>query len=248
MNLRVKCHILTALLITRGITLAGTGEKLQQLKVGDDVYTNVTVTMVTATDISFNHSRGMVTAKLKNVDPAMQQHFGFDPVKAKHAEQVQAKNNAQFQAALATSTPRSSASAGSPPEPGTSTPDLVWGTDLPAALERAKAENRYVLILFDGSDWCPASEWVRVNYLNKEDFKAYARGKLELVLVDFPQHHEQSTELKMANAQLSDEYGIHYYPTFILLNADRKKLGGTLGTNQANPKAFIAKLEGFIAR
>src|SRR6266404_7824911 len=67
-------------------------EQFPTLKVGTQVYANVKVTSVTATDIYFSHSRGMGNAKLKDLDAAMQKHFHFDPAKAaaKQAEQAQA--------------------------------------------------------------------------------------------------------------------------------------------------------------
>ena len=61
-------------------------EQFPVLKVGgDEVYSNVTVTSVSATDIYFTHANGIGNAKIKNLDPALQQHFHFDPAKAKAA-------------------------------------------------------------------------------------------------------------------------------------------------------------------
>lgn len=89
-------------------------EKLPVLKVGGDVYTNVTVTSVTATDIYFTHAKGMGNAKLKNLDPQFQKHFGFDAGKAALAEQKQRAGNALFRAELLSknvTAPRPSAEA-----------------------------------------------------------------------------------------------------------------------------------------
>jgi hypothetical protein len=58
-------------------SLAIADERLPVLRVGGDVYSNVTVTSVTATDIYFTHSRGMGNAKLRNLDSALQKHFGY---------------------------------------------------------------------------------------------------------------------------------------------------------------------------
>jgi len=67
--------------------------KLATLKVGDDIYTNVTITSATATDIYFSHSRGMGNAKLKNLGPELQKQFHFDPTKAAQTEREQAAAN-----------------------------------------------------------------------------------------------------------------------------------------------------------
>jgi len=71
-------------------------EKLPVLKVGTEVYSNVTVTSVSETEIFFTHSRGMGNAKLKNLDPAMQQHFHYDAGKANAIEQKRKEANAKF--------------------------------------------------------------------------------------------------------------------------------------------------------
>ena len=56
-------------------------EKLPSLKVGSQTYSNVTVTKVSATDVFFISSRGMGNAKLKDLDPALQEHFHYAPAR-----------------------------------------------------------------------------------------------------------------------------------------------------------------------
>jgi thiol-disulfide isomerase/thioredoxin len=75
---------------------AFTEEQFPTLKVGPETYTRVTVTSVTATDLYFTHSRGMGTAKLKDLEPALQQHFHFDPAKAAARQAEQAQGNALY--------------------------------------------------------------------------------------------------------------------------------------------------------
>src|SRR6266852_4195700 len=84
--------VLFARIILVASALRADDEQLANLKVGTQIYNNVKVTSVTSTDIYFSHSRGMGNAKLKDLDPAMQKHFHFDPPKAaaKQAEQAQA--------------------------------------------------------------------------------------------------------------------------------------------------------------
>lgn len=70
-------------------------EKLPTLRVGSDTYSNVTVTKVTATNIFFISNQGLTNAALKNLDPAWQKHFHFDPAKAT-AEPKPKAGNAQY--------------------------------------------------------------------------------------------------------------------------------------------------------
>jgi hypothetical protein len=77
-------------------------EVLPMLRVGTDVYSNVTITAVTPTDIYFTSEKGMGNAKLKNLDPALQQHFKFDAAKVAAADAAEKKEMAaKSQAAIA---------------------------------------------------------------------------------------------------------------------------------------------------
>ena len=80
--------------------LLADGEKLATLKAGSEVYTDVTVTSVTATDIYFSHSRGLGNAKLKSLDPELQQRFHFNPEAAAEKERLQLDAHARYTQAL----------------------------------------------------------------------------------------------------------------------------------------------------
>lgn len=76
-------------------------ETLPELKVGDEVYRNVTVTSVSATDVYFSFSGGMGNAKLKNLDAGLQRHFHYNAAAAGEIERKQHEANAQFREELA---------------------------------------------------------------------------------------------------------------------------------------------------
>jgi cytochrome c biogenesis protein CcmG/thiol:disulfide interchange protein DsbE len=70
-----------ALLTLAHTACAAVDEFLPTLKIGNHVYTNVTVTTVTATDICFVYPHGIGNAKLKDLEPALQKQFHYDPTK-----------------------------------------------------------------------------------------------------------------------------------------------------------------------
>jgi thiol-disulfide isomerase/thioredoxin len=92
--MRVGVFILLGLITW--VASARADEKLPMLKVGINVYSNVTVTTITPTDIYFIHSSGMGNAKLKQLSPELQKHFGYDAKQASEAEGKQAQANAQY--------------------------------------------------------------------------------------------------------------------------------------------------------
>lgn len=122
---------------------------------------------------------------------------------------------------------------------------LAWQTDLPKALEQAKAENKIVLLDFTGSDWCGWCMKFDKEVFATSQFTQYADTNLVLVQLDYPRGKSQSAELKKANAELKVKYQIEGYPTFVVLDKDGKEIGRQVGYSAGGPKAFIAKLEGY---
>jgi hypothetical protein len=85
----------------------------------------------------------MANVKLSKLDPALQKHFGYNPTKAGEVEQKQAAANVQYHVqAINQLVPRPPAdeSAAQPASTGQAS-ESSWGTDLPAALNRARSEN-----------------------------------------------------------------------------------------------------------
>jgi len=81
------------------------GDFLPTLKVGSEVYSNVTVTSFTATDIYFKHAQGLGNAKLKNLAPEEQKHFRFDATKSHAVELQQAVASQRYLQELAARKP-----------------------------------------------------------------------------------------------------------------------------------------------
>jgi protein disulfide-isomerase len=122
--------------------------------------------------------------------------------------------------------------------------ELQWMTDLPKAQEKAKAENKLVLMDFTGSDWCPWCVKLNKEVFSTPEFIEYANKNLVPVEVDFPNKKKQPAELKAANKALQKKFEIKGYPTVVVLDADGNKVGET-GYEPGGPKAFIAQLEKF---
>ena len=243
--MRAKGFIVFSLIVA--VWVARASEKLPVLKAGSEVYSNVAVTTVTATDIYFTHARGMANVKLSQLDPALQKHFGYNPTQASEVEQKQAAANAQYRIqAINQPSSRPPADEGTA-QPSSAGPasELSWGPDLPTALNRARSENKMVLLDFTGSDWCGWCIKFDHDVLSTDKFAGYAKSKLVLVKLDFPRHKEQDAALKQSNEQLSKRFGVDGFPSFVLLNSAGRELGRQTGYLRGGPDAFIAELDGF---
>jgi thioredoxin-related protein len=121
--------------------------------------------------------------------------------------------------------------------------DLTWLTDVPKAEQQAKAGNKLVLLDFTGSDWCGWCMKLDKDTFEQTEFEDYAAKNLVLVQLDYPQHKEQSDDLKSANAALAKKYEIDGYPTLIALKPDGTVAWKQVGYLEGGPKALIAQLD-----
>lgn len=117
-----------------------------------------------------------------------------------------------------------------------------WLTDLNAALGKARAENKIVLINFTGSDWCGWCIRLKREVFATPAFDSFASNNLVLVEVDFPRGKSLPAAQQRANQALAERFGISGYPTLVVLGSDGKELG-RLGYEPGGPRNFIASLE-----
>jgi thiol-disulfide isomerase/thioredoxin len=115
-SMKLTCLLAAGFLASATLLLAD-DEHFALLKVGEEVYTNVTVTSATATDIYFTHSRGIGNAKLKNLEPELQQHFHYNAAKAAAKQSQQAQGNALYRQALLAAPPAHQPQVGAAPQP-----------------------------------------------------------------------------------------------------------------------------------
>ena len=117
-----------------------------------------------------------------------------------------------------------------------------WMTDWKAAQERAKAENKPILIDFSGSDWCGWCIKLDQEVFSKAEFQKWAQDHVIPFLADFPRQSSQSEAEKMQNKALAEAYGIRGFPTVLLVRADGTVIART-GYQAGGPEKYIAHLE-----
>ncbi len=123
--------------------------------------------------------------------------------------------------------------------------DLNWQDNLETALQKAKQENKAVLVNFTGSDWCIWCKRLTEEVFAKDEFENYANDNLILVRLDFPRDIEQSTETKMYNNNLAQRFGVQGFPT-ILLFSPTGKLVLTTGYQPGGPANYVNHLKSYL--
>ena len=124
----------------------------------------------------------------------------------------------------------------------TSTPQ-GFTDNLDEALKSAKANKRYVVVVFSGSDWCVWCEKLEKEILSTETFRKGAVGRYELVYIDNPRNKDLLSEHgKENNRKLTSKYDVHGFPTVLVLDADGKKVA-EMGYDDGGPAKYLEKLE-----
>ena len=123
--------------------------------------------------------------------------------------------------------------------------NLDWQDNLETALQKAKEENKAVLVNFTGSDWCIWCQRLSNEVFSKNEFEDYADENLILVRLDFPKNIEQSAETKMYNSQLAQRYGVQGFPTILLFNSQGKMVLQT-GYQPGGPVSYVNYLKSYL--
>ena len=118
-----------------------------------------------------------------------------------------------------------------------------WLNDYKRAQQEAKANNKFLLLDFTGSDWCGWCKKLDKEILSQSQFKDYARENLVLLEVDFPRAKPQNAEVRKQNQELAQQYQVEGFPTIVVLNGDGQKLWQFDGYFPDGLAAFIEQLQ-----
>jgi protein disulfide-isomerase len=119
---------------------------------------------------------------------------------------------------------------------------LDWMTDPNAAADRARAESKFILLDFTGSDWCIWCKRLKAEVFDQPDFSTFVQANLVLVEVDFP-HDKPLTPIQQTiNQQLAATYKITGYPTIVIVNTMGQEIGRT-GYVPGGPREFLETID-----
>lgn len=131
---------------------------------------------------------------------------------------------------------------------GASAQDGAWSTDYPASVAAATKAGKPLLLDFTGSDWCGWCIKLRKEVFDTPAFAAWAKDRVVLVEIDFPNGKPQSDAVKRQNEELQQRFRIEGYPTIILLDPTGKKVLGQMGYQQGGPAPWTAAADEIIGK
>jgi len=123
-----------------------------------------------------------------------------------------------------------------------------WQTDFNQATAEANAQNKPIVLVFSGSDWCAPCIKLDKNIWQSETFKEYAAKNYILERADFPKkkQNELTAELKKHNQELAEKYNQEgIFPLVVVLDSKGKILGKTTYKN-VSPNEYIEILNSFL--
>ncbi|MBO0321929.1 thioredoxin family protein [Muricauda sp. CAU 1633] len=124
-----------------------------------------------------------------------------------------------------------------------------WQDNFNDAVDLAIQEDKPIVLVFSGSDWCAPCIRLKRNILDSDEFKSYAFSHYVLYNADFPRKKKnQLPEDKTAvNKTLAEKYNPKgYFPLVVVLDKNQSVLGKTGFNVRATPEKYIAVLNDFV--
>ena len=118
------------------------------------------------------------------------------------------------------------------------TPNDGFITDMEAAVEEAKEQDKDILLLFTGSDWCPPCKMLEGEVFSQQEFLDGVSEEFVLVTLDFPKNKQLAPELKEQNDSMAAKFSITSYPTVIMVDQDLKPFAFS-GYRSGGPENYI---------
>ena len=120
-----------------------------------------------------------------------------------------------------------------------------WQTNFDTAKKIARAENRPIILVFQGSDWCAPCIKLDREVFSTEIFKLFAKDHYVMLKADFPKRKKNTLPEAQQNHNnaLAEKYNKRgIFPFVVVLDKDGKVLGET-GYIKSSPSEYIAHLE-----
>lgn len=122
-----------------------------------------------------------------------------------------------------------------------------WILDFEKAKQIAKENDRNIILVFSGSDWCAPCIKLEKTIWDSEIFQNSANGHFVMLRADFPKkkRNKLPTEQADKNKELADIYNKSgAFPLVVVMDKNGKVLGKT-GFKKINPQEYFKLLTTF---
>ena len=122
---------------------------------------------------------------------------------------------------------------------------ITWQTNFEEAKTIAKEQDKQILMVFAGSDWCAPCIKLKKKILVTETFQAFEKEKLIVLYIDFPKRKKNrlSKEMTKQNEALAEQYNRSGVFPNVLLVDDIGTVIKPIKYNGQSPQDFIKEIE-----
>ncbi|MBK1876271.1 thioredoxin family protein [Pelagicoccus mobilis] len=121
--------------------------------------------------------------------------------------------------------------------------DSLWQTNYETALSQAKAEDKLVLLLFTGSDWCHWCQKLERELFADEQIRAELPQLAIPVRLDFPRRNSIPPQQARHNRVLQEKFKIKDFPTVIILDPVTTNPILTHNYTSQSPSVYLKAIE-----
>lgn len=116
-------------------------------------------------------------------------------------------------------------------------------TNPPEAFEAMQTQDRPLLLVFQGSDWCIPCINLEHKVLSQPDFLSFVKDNLVMLKADFPQQKRLQASLEKQYEALAEQYDPEgSFPKMLLLDRNKKVLH-IFSTHYTTPAQLMPDLE-----
>lgn len=122
---------------------------------------------------------------------------------------------------------------------------IRWLTNYQEAVFASQSSSKPIVILFTGTNWCPACMSLERRVLTHPEFKDAVGQKFIFLKAEFPDYSQAASS---PYKPLLDHYGINEFPSIVVINASGQVLFTVKyrdGGPQAYAKEMLQKLSSF---
>ncbi|MDD3155118.1 MAG: thioredoxin family protein [Victivallaceae bacterium] len=126
-------------------------------------------------------------------------------------------------------------------------PDDVWLVRYDEAIALAKKQNKKIMVLNTGSDWCSFCMRLQEEVLKKPKFRAFAEKNLILLYLDSPRKTQLPVEQVAHNRSVRNDLNLSGgVPLTVVLDSDGREMGRIMGFAPESP--YLARLAEIVRR
>ncbi|WP_318311566.1 thioredoxin family protein [Flagellimonas crocea] len=124
-----------------------------------------------------------------------------------------------------------------------------WQDNFDDALSKASKEDKPIILVFSGSDWCAPCIRLKRNIFDSNEFASYASEHYVMYDADFPRKKQNQLppEKLNQNKALAEKYNPKgYFPLVVVMDKNQNVLGTTGFVARTSPAKYIKTLNNFL--